>query len=77
MKIEINPWLSHTINVLAVVLLVGFAIYITKSIWCLLGLFFMPNIKLPWINRNENLGCVRKNILSPEPSPFKTEGDNQ
>ncbi|MDD4588801.1 MAG: hypothetical protein PHG06_00030 [Parabacteroides sp.] len=46
MKLEINPWLSHTITVLAIVLLVGFAVYITKSIWCLLGLVFIPGLKI-------------------------------
>lgn len=45
MKLEINPWLAHTITVLAVVLLVGFAVYITKSIWCLLGLVFIPTLE--------------------------------
>lgn len=73
MKLEINPWLSHTINVLAVVLCVGFAIYITKSSWCLLGLLFCPDLKHTWKNRDDYIGDVRKNIISSEPSPFKTE----
>jgi len=56
MKLEINPWLSHTINVLAVVLLVGFAVLITKSIWCLLGLVFIPDLKTHVKRKTENEG---------------------
>lgn len=38
---EIGPNLSRTLISLLIILAVGFALYITKNSWCLLGLIFL------------------------------------
>jgi len=45
MKIELNPGASATITSIAIILLIGFAIYITESYWCLLGLLAVQSVE--------------------------------
>ncbi len=45
MEININAWLSYTINCLALILLVGFATYLTRNPLCLLGLIFLHTLQ--------------------------------
>ena len=44
MKFEIGPWLSHSLNIISIIILIAFALYITESLWCMLGLFFIPGL---------------------------------
>jgi len=44
MKFEIGPWLSHSLNVISIIILLAFALYLTKNLLCLLGLFFIPGL---------------------------------
>jgi Ni,Fe-hydrogenase I cytochrome b subunit len=44
MKLEIGVWLAHSINFICIVLLVAGALYVTKSLWSLLGLVFLPSM---------------------------------
>jgi len=45
MKIELNPGASATITSIAIIILIGFAIYITESYWCLLGLLAVQSVE--------------------------------
>jgi hypothetical protein len=40
-EVEIGSNLAHTLRVMAVVVIVALALYITKNPWCLLGLMFV------------------------------------
>jgi hypothetical protein len=50
MKIEINAWVSYTINCLVLFILVGFATYLTRNPLCLIGLVFLHALQHPLVS---------------------------